>query len=159
MGAEAKEEAFKTNDSVEVYCWFRKQWLASVIVEILPHGSVHVDCGAFRKVVPRLQCTSDTIRKKKAEASSIATGVSHLTPARCCRALYCKEINFFEEFYNLVGGDHESFDDEHEHVEITMSNTCRCRHFYGKEIFSYEEFFYLVGGDHEMFDDEQELLK
>jgi len=62
---QAKEDtqSFELNEEVEVYCGSRKQWLASVVVEILPTGSVHVDCGAFRKMIPQSQCTAGSIRK------------------------------------------------------------------------------------------------
>merc|ERR1712226_553052 len=58
--------SFERNEAVEVYCASQRQWVASTVLDILPHRSVHVDCGAFEKLIPLSQCTSCTIRKKAA---------------------------------------------------------------------------------------------
>jgi len=69
------------------------------------------------------------------------------------RYYYGQEIQSYEEFYNIVAGDDEIFDDQH--VGSIKTNYGEPRRFFGKEIHFYEEFYNLTGGDEESFDDEQ----
>merc|ERR1712224_410562 len=66
--------------------------------------------------------------------------------------LLCREIQSYEEFYNLVQGDDEHFDDEH--AAATDSAVFHSRSFYGKDVYFYEELYNLIGGGHDVFDDD-----
>jgi len=77
---------------------------------------------------------------------------------QACRQYYCSDIFSYEQFYHLVGGDHEQFDDQQPKTngmkDVTHASNWYCRQFYCKDISSYEELYNITGDEESTFDDQ-----
>merc|ERR1711957_215391 len=86
-----------------------------------------------------------------------STGVETFT----CRHYFCKEINSYEEFYNIAPDDQLQLDDDHRasmEVDGVMEKVnSDSSHFYCKPIDSYEELYSLVGTEQHTLDDCTEI--
>jgi hypothetical protein len=105
---QAKEEmpSFERNEAVEVYCASQRQWVASTVLDILPHRSVHIDCGTYEKIVPLSQCTSCTIRKTTPVERNGSVERQWVASA------FAGDVHSYEEFLFLAGVN-GAFDDQH----------------------------------------------